>query len=325
MRMTRHDFATRSMFQWIRDLCETYPYTHVLSSFEHCQTFVCKDDESVPSIDIEVRTIFDLIEQEMGTRLMNTEEETPMERCLQSLETLSHLRQKYRPVYNMYVDIMYELHPAIHDIRRTILEELVVLRHVHSAINGTLNFIHTYENYIMIPSAKVEASKYECGTFLKKFRDHLADVPVILNEHSRLMLSSVSRNEGQVVACLGECFQDIYFLEALVHSSHIPSSVRKNYYIHYSSVRLLEKVYQTMYDRIVDGHTWTVMLTNENGDPMIKMHPYLPHPEDFVFMERPWKNILRRRSIKFGSSRILYAAAPLPINRFMTRKLMSLL
>lgn len=330
MRTLRHDFdgCDANMFTWIRDMCLSYPYTLELSSFQRCQTRYGVPN-GTPKMCLE--TMFSVLEEELHPMLSNSSSLTRMDRCVQSLDILRYMHTQHRELYQLMLDIVYELHPVIKDFRMNIYGELYLMRQVFSMINNAMELICSNIYHHLLPSSntKVDASRDECITFLKTYQSKLMDVPTFLSHHHRILFSSLPRHEDHLIDCLGACFQDIYFLETLVHSCDVrslcnvsPSMLCCN---HYSSVKLFQKLYQRMYDQIMDGETWTTLLTNKKGEPLLKTHPFLPHPEDFVYLERPWKNVLRKRGTKLGGSHILYASPPLPINRFMTRKLMSLL
>lgn len=312
-----HDFDLSGdhMFDWIRNLCLSYPHTSVYMSFEHCRVAFSTDS---------IEDMFRIMEMTMDP-ILSRRVDNRLDRCVQSLDVLKHMSETYPSFYRLFLNIIYELHPAIKTIRQEIYMELHLLQRVHSTINGVLNLINTYDAYIPKHTLKAETSQRESLAFLALYKNRLADAPRMVAHHHGMLASSLPRNDQSIVDCLGSCFQDIYFLETVVHACNIPSAADKDVYIHYSSMKMMEMLYQSMYARIMDSESWTTVLTDKNDKAILKMHAYLPHPEDFVYMERPWKNVLRRRAARAGTAYVLYASAPLPVNRFMTRKLMSLL
>lgn len=294
------------VMSWVYRMFLNYPYIHDLKAFRSAFTSLH-----------EIRDIL----QTVRTSCAPPAIEEPRPHALQSLEMLLHLRSTYPKLYMLYVAVLDELHPDTKVFRDKIRRELNHLQRLRGTFACVVDFVRSSPHEDDIP-AKVENSRHEVLTFVTRMWERLQEVPRLI--HHGMWLSSVPRrhdDDNVITDVVGTCFQDIYFLEVIVHAP-IPQTT--GFHKHWVAIKVLEKVYQQMYGKIMDERTWTTIVTKADGSPALCTHPFLPHPEDFVYWERPWKNVLRKRSSKYAKH-ILYSSPPLPINRFMTWKLMSLL
>lgn len=330
------------LFQCIRELCCTYPYVYMLASFGRCMDayhdeitsgLYNKNDHGNNnngedniqqrfSYTSYVSAMFQSVQISFVSSSPNCGLIEDFDHVLESVRTLETLRTHHPAIYAMYLAIMRELCPTTRNIRDKIRTELRVLMDVYASLTSVRYVLVDFEKAIPAPSPKLAHSLDQTLRFFAQRTNAIANIPSILQDHvlSLMTLSSVPQNRNLILNILQHCFQDIYTLETILHAP-CPGFTQISYQ---SAMNWLRTLYDDMYTQIQDPSTWETVVSDSDGNPQLQIHPLLPHPEDFLYSEKPWKNALRKHSPKF-KQRILYASPPLPINRFMTKQLLALL
>jgi hypothetical protein len=152
----------------------------------------------------------------------------------------------------------------------------------------TKNFVKVeneffHEGIVQHVHPKVKSSFEEVKRFVSELHDKMNSFPPDMNnvvkDHD-LLMCIYELDETFMETTFTSCFQDIYFIEFLIHG---PLSVLR---WEGRTRDMLRNIYRKMYIDIQDANTWKTLLTDDNRRPILLTHEYLPHPEDFLYTER---------------------------------------